>query len=220
MKLYDEDGRAVVVRRVGFVGSGMYGRVYKTSDLKCLKLYRRGIELDPDTNILIKNLELDNFCKIYKILFDEKGRYKGNLMEYYQKEKVDVLTLPSEYLLDNLRGLATSVLKLLDNKVFISDMNLDNAIINENEIRVIDTDLYVRREEYKDDVLYRYGVSSLQGLMLSIYLDSLRKYHSSSRIVDDEIAIERLFETPFDVNHTSKKLVRCKYPIDYVMKCR
>ena len=53
MKLYDEDGRAVVVRRVGFVGSGMYGRVYKTSDLKCLKLYRRGIELDRDTNILI-----------------------------------------------------------------------------------------------------------------------------------------------------------------------
>ena len=89
-----------------------------------------------------------------------------------------------------------------------------------NEIRVIDTDLYVRREEYADDVLYRYGVSALQGLMLSIYLDSLRKYHSSSRIVDDEIAIERLFETPFDVNHTSKKLVRCKYPIDYVMKCR
>ena len=58
-------------------------------------------------------------------------------MEYYQKEKVDVLTLPSEYLLDNLRGLAASVLKLLDNKVFISDMNFDNAIINENEIRVM-----------------------------------------------------------------------------------
>lgn len=220
MKLYDEDGNAVVVRRIGFVGSGMYGRVYKTSDLKCLKLYRRGIELDPDTNILIKNLELDNFCKIYKILFDEKGRYKGNLMEYYQKEKVDVLTLSSEYLLDNLRGLATSVLKLLDNKVFISDMNIENVIVNSNEIRVIDTDLYVRREEYKDDVLYRYGISALQGLMLSIYLDSLRKYHNSSRIVDDEMAIKNLFDNPFNVTEVSKKLVRCKYPIDYVKNLR
>ena len=220
MKLYDKDGEEVLVRRVGFVGSGMYGRVYRTSDLKCLKLYRKGIELDPDTNILIKNMELDNFCKIYKILFDEKGRYKGNLMEYYQKEKVDVLTLPSDYLLDNLRGLATSVLKLLDNKVFISDMNIENVIVNSNEIRVIDTDLYVRREEYKDDVLYRYGVSSLQGLMVSIYLDSLRKYHNSSRIVDDEMAIKNLFDNPFNVTKVSRKLVRCKHPIDYVMRCR
>ena len=220
MKLYDKDGEEVLVRRVGFVGSGMYGRVYRTSDLKCLKLYRKGIELDPDTNILIKNMELDNFCKIYKILFDEKGRYKGNLMEYYQKEKVDVLTLPSDYLLDNLRGLATSVLKLLDNKVFISDMNIENVIVNSNEIIVIDTDLYVRREEYKDDVLYRYGVSSLQGLMVSIYLDSLRKYHNSSRIVDDEMAIKNLFDNPFNVTEVSRKLVRCKHPIDYVMRCR
>ena len=45
MKLYDEDGRAVVVKRIGFVGSGMYGRVYRTSDLKCLKSLNKSSHL-------------------------------------------------------------------------------------------------------------------------------------------------------------------------------
>lgn len=208
---------------------GFYGKIYLFNNSKCLKIFKEPvqrnnqIDFEEKTYNQIKKLKLDNFYKLYDLYYNrELTKILGYLSKYYQSENVDILTMPTEYTLDNLCKLYNSFKKLSEHHIYTNDIHSGNVIINSKDIIVIDTDLYYKSSIETIDVILKENIYNLSDLFVDIYLSSLSKYNFPNKY--DKVNITSKIQTLFTMNTISgtdsviKKLIKYKYPIDYLKK--
>ena len=135
-------------------------------------------------------------------------------MKYYKNEPIDILTMPTDYTLDNFYNIYRSINKISKNKILINDMHIGNIIMNNNDIIIIDIDYYDKEYSATFDKINKSNYVSLINLFTDIYIESLRNHTNPS---PEEIkSILNLFSKSENVNMIAKKLKRYKYPIDYI----
>lgn len=220
MVFYNESGKRVVYDCTNRIGGELYGDVYKLSEEECIKICKDKNEApDKEVLMLIRSLMLKNYYEIYDLLYRKNGVLKAYTMKYYKNEDIDILTMPTEYTLDNLYNLYTSVEKLTKNNIFISDMHTGNIILSSDKITVIDVDLYTINKYYNSRGLRTKNSLALEYLFREIFLEALNEYHIEyPRTARDTIT--ELF-TSYSGNieeKVCKELSTSKYPIDYVRK--
>lgn len=224
MYFYDENKKRISVSVGKKIGEGQYGRVYKLSDDKCIKVYKNGCIVSSDVFNFIMEANLDNFCKLYRLLYNRKCDLKAIIMRFYVSEDIDILTMPMDYVLDNLRGLYGSVVRLAENRIFASDMHTDNVILGSSEITITDFDLYSFSELQGVEQLRKRNILALRYLFSSLFIEAINRYHAD--MMDDSMeqdvkSMFELYSASLDcsvLDRTCNKLVRYKYPIDYLRR--
>ena len=224
-KFYNESNKEIIINlsEDKLIGVGCFGVVYRLNENECFKRFNskepRGANYEE--LVFIRNLNLKNFYKIYDFVFDNNDILKGYTMKYYNNEKIDILTMPTEYTLDNLYNIYSSVLKITDNNIYLNDMGEHNIIMDNNKITIIDADWYsFNTFESKKALLYS-NIVELRYLFEEIYTNALEEYHDTYIDESSEFIISNLFKkiNKFTgIENFCRKLERYKYPIDYIKK--
>lgn len=224
MFLYNEKGKKVrcIINKDNIIGQGLYGSVYRLSANECVKIYKgkNSIEINPEVLKTIRELCLYNFYELHSLLYTKDGNFKGYTMKYYDDYDIDILTTTTEYTLDNLYSLRDSIQRMTVNNIYIHDMHTGNIILGDSEITVIDADLYTFNQIYDNNALRIKNFTALNNLFIEIYMDAIRKYHNEYFNYNTKEIIRQLFNS-FSEQTTykmSKKLIKYKYPIDYLKK--
>lgn len=232
MEVYTLDGNKNDFNTSNLFKQGFFGKIYLTDDNKCFKVFKQPLEreesldFEEDTFNEIKELKLDNFYELYDLYYNEElTQILGYLSRYYQSENIDILTMPTDYTLNNLCLLYNSFKKLSEHNIYTNDMHSNNVIVNRSNIIVIDVDLYYKGETIEEGFpldVFRENISNLNDLFLDIYFSSLNNHIFSSKY--DKINMARKIQRLFTMTTTSsvepiiKKLIKYKYPIDYLRK--
>ena len=219
MIFYTENNDVLRYKTNNKIGGETCGLVYKVSDDECFKKFRsKNMRIDKEMLLLVQRLGLENFCKIKRLLYNKNNILIGYLMEYYKKENIDILTMPIDYTIDNLCKLYNSVIKLSQNNIFINDMHTGNIIMNYNKIIIIDYDLYVMDGYFTGPLLEYKNIYSLIYLFKTIYKEALMEFHEEYNFEYNRNKIDNMFGmwTPDELDKTCKKLIKYRYPIDYI----
>lgn len=226
MIAYTEDKKRYNLDTDNFIDEGEYGRVYLTSNNKCLKIFKQSISrkdkmsFDEDVFNIIRKLKPKNIYTLGDLYYNKSlTRILGYLSEYYSKEDINILTMPVDYTFDNLYSLYDSFVLLSEYNIRISDTCPQNVILNNNGITIIDTDFYYIDANSNKLAIKKSNIYDLGELFSWIYMNSLKEIDFDKRSA--MIAkIERLFMPidTFGVEPVIKKLAKYKYPIDYLHK--
>lgn len=226
MIAYTEDKKRYNLDTDNFIDEGEYGRVYLTSNNKCLKIFKQSISrkdkmsFDEDVFNIIRKLKPKNIYTLGDLYYNKSlTRILGYLSEYYSKEDINILTMPVDYTFDNLYSLYDSFVLLSEYNIRISDACPQNVILNNNGITIVDTDFYYIDTNSNKSAIKKSNIYDLGELFAWIYMRSLEEIDFDKRSA--MIAkIERLFMPidTFGVEPVIKKLAKYKYPIDYLHK--
>ncbi len=217
---YDESKQKKTYRITERYAYGSLGSIYKISDDECLKLFRGTYPYDIDALRVLKELKPNNYYDIHELLFDANSLFVGYTMKFYHVDDIDITAMPTTYTLDNLYRLRDSVHLLSQNRLFVDDLHSGNTILDKDNITIIDADLYSinHDKEITKSELSRRNYRLLIYLFNTLYLESLED-HGKLHDVDD-IVIDDLFNPSDTVKTIERKLVKYKYPIDYIKKVR
>lgn len=217
MRFYNIDGEVNDYHLLNKIGGGSYSRVYMLSPFQCIKIFR---ELDNGINYedinFINSLDLDNFYKIYSLLFNKIGIFRGYTMKYYLPSNESIFLKSSNYTLDNFYSIKKSIATLSKHNIFIPDLHNDNVILGKDEITVIDTDIYSKTLLFDNNKLSIRNKRALFSLFRMIYIDNLCCYHYYTK--EDIKIVNDLFN--FNDPDKVKVLKKYKYPIDYINDMR
>ncbi len=224
MIAYTEDKKRYNLDTDNFIDEGEYGRVYLTSNNKCLKIFKQSISrkdkmsFDEDVFNIIRKLKPKNIYTLGDLYYNKSlTRILGYLSEYYSKEDINILTMPVDYTFDNLCSLYDSFVLLSEYNIRISDTCTQNVILNNNGITIIDTDFYYIDANSNKLAIKKSNIYDLGELFSWIYMNSLKEtdFNKRSAMIDK---IEKLFIPigTFGVEPVIKKLIKYKYPIDYL----
>ena len=215
---YDEFGK-IKEYNCKYLDSGFFGNIYRVGDDICLKIFTKNYDYDIEAIKKIKELKLDNFYQIYDLLFNKDNIFVGYTSKYYDNQNIDILSMETAYTLNNLYALYNSFNILSKEGIFVDDVNDENIIFDEKKITVIDTDLYCYN---KDKVNKRYLIRKNYHLLLylfsAIYYRALMK-KENNYIIDEaiiDIILDDLFDISKGIKCIEKKLIKYKYPIDYI----
>lgn len=224
MIAYTEDKKRYNLDTDNFIDEWEYGRVYLTSNNKCLKIFKQSISrkdkmsFDEDVFNIIRKLKPKNIYTLGDLYYNKSlTRILGYLSEYYSKEDINILTMPVDYTFDNLCSLYDSFVLLSEYNIRISDTCSQNVILNNNGITIIDTDFYYIDANSNKLAIKKSNIYDLGELFSWIYMNSLKEtdFNKRSSMIDK---IEKLFIPigTFGVEPVIKKLIKYKYPIDYL----
>jgi len=222
MILYNENGKQVSFKTNDKIGGESYGDIYKISETECLKVYKNIESVNKEVLEYIRNLHLKNYYEIYNFYNNRRGIFKAHTMKYYQDEDIDILTMPTEYTLDNLFGIQTSVDILTQNNIQIEDTHTGNIIMDNNNITIIDTDLYAFNRFHTKEQLQFKNIQKLEYLFREIYAEAIADYHSEYKDYKTMVLIRNMFKLYLqrEINEIYSELSKYKYPIDYIKKKR
>lgn len=228
---YREDGKIINrsdVEKLPPLPLGDYGKVYRCDDKAIKLLNNPGTRMQYKVVSAIKNLKLSNFYEIYDVLSCENTKCKsfaGTISKYYENSITDVLTTPSDYLLDSYYHLSNSFYILGQNGIAVNDFYSRNCVLAENGITVIDVDLYSLYDDISEAGLECVSRGNLFKLKYLFFLDLLTRHFYSFH--HDEFSSENISsilssfigDSKIDDDDTfSYNLYSYKYPIDYVKK--
>ena len=149
MKYYSEDNTEIIINNdiLNRINRGSGGAIYRLNDIECVKLYYLDTPFKIEKEIFdtMKELDLDNFCKLYNMVFNNKKELVGYTMKYYDTINENILLMGKDYLLDNFNSLYNSFIKLSDNRILANDLWIKNCLIGKN-ITVIDFDYYLKSD--------------------------------------------------------------------------
>ena len=211
--LYDEDGHKILINlNRGIIGYGLYGVVYQLGTDKCLKYISNDSYSHPEIIKEIMNMDLNNFYKIYKILYDNDNYFSGYIMKYYENIELDILSSQVDYTLSNFYNLTKDIEKISNKFILLKDMHSENIILDKDKIIVIDIDNSIFS---LNSNIYLNNIISLYNLFKNLYIDQINKYHKHT--LDELSVIKRLFTYRSNYN-IYDELKNYKYPIDYIKK--
>ena len=216
MIAYTEDKKRYNLDTDNFIDEGEYGRVYLTSNNKCLKIFKQSISrkdkmsFDEDVFNIIRKLKPKNIYTLGDLYYNKSlTRILGYLSEYYSKEDINILTMPVDYTFDNLCSLYDSFVLLSEYNIRISDTCTQNVILNNNGITIIDTDFYYIDANSNKLAIKKSNIYDLGELFSWIYMNSLKEtdFNKRSAMIDK---IEKLFIPigTFGVEPVIKKLIK------------
>lgn len=153
-------------------------------------------------------------CKIFWFFF----KIDAYTAKYYEKEDINILHLPTDYLLDNFRELENLFFTFSDNAILTEDLHSKNVIFTSQRIILIDPDCF---RLYKDNDLRirnKFRLVSLYRAILDnmLFLEQCTYGECSNfmgRLFDFEVK-----ETTDVTYEISKILKHTKKPIEYIEK--
>lgn len=219
--IYTSSGEVLSVeeiKKLPLIGEGGYGSVYKYDEDKVIKLLPCPF---PECNYsvieLICKLGLPNFYHIYDLLSESKTdkKYIGTISSYHKPEKLNIWTMPSDWLVENYERLQEAVIKLGEQEIKIIDMKKLNSIVNRSGITIIDVDKYWTLdfkciEDNLETFYYNFFIN-LIGWSLYDYDRNLWLLGESEEIIEDLIVSKE-----HNAKELSKKLSGFQRPIDYL----
>lgn len=213
IRLYDECAKRVNFDNPKYLSSGECGSVFKLANNKCLKYITDNYAYDVHAFQDIIELDLINFCQVYQLLFNENGLFSGYIMKYYDEAIKDILTTETEYTIESLKQLIISIAKITNKGILIRDLNNNNVILSSDLITVIDFDMY-KHVHLDHNTLAKYNYDFIMYLFKCLYLDNLKNNYQYT--TEESQKISALFNNRNTFDEISKKLIKYKYPIDYI----
>lgn len=217
---YDENGNKLTYDCQQRINKyhGINGRVYKTyddaiEDDLCIKLFNIGAILRIEEFKTIMNMDLDNFYKIYRILYNKRCKPKGYITKYYQPEGIDILTMPTDYTLHNFYALHNQGYRLSEVGIVIDDLHTGNVVLTKNGIIVLDVDNYYFGTIMTGHRVVAKNQNAINYLFRSLYYSALQSYHGYSA---NNPIVKELFSAYQRPDIVYKTLKRHKRPIDYI----
>lgn len=228
MRLYRKDGHSFSFDNTSPIDYGSFGKIYRLPSDICYKIFSSSLaiygtnsQFDEEIFNILKSLNLKNFYELYEIFYNKAlTRILGYSSKYYESEDIDILTLPTDYLLNNLYNIYDDIKKISKENIIVSDLHDGNVILNSNKMIIIDTDLYHKSFFNRDNEdIFKSNLYSLCSLFTCICYEALDMYHENEDIPNKE-RLNSLFRPSKDnsIDNVCKKLIRYKYPIDYLSK--
>lgn len=219
MYLFNQNLEKIQYKEENLIGTGSTSNVYKINDNRCIKVLNNKYEFNIEILDIIKNMQLENYYKIYNYLYNKNKKIKGYEIEYYKKSNINILNTSSEYTTYNFIRLYKSILKLSKENIFVSDLHTDNVIVTDNEIVVIDTDDYGKSVLYGKEELQERNIKTLLTLFANLYIESL----SHDLDISEILYLTKKIQCTFDskninetVNNIPKTLTKYKTPLQYL----
>lgn len=216
MKLcfYDKEGKLLIFNFDHRIDCGSCGNIYKINNEVCLKRFDKDAYYNEDAFEIVINMNLENFYKVYEMLYDREQEFAGYIMKYYQAENIDILTMPISWTLDNFYGLYDSIDKLTKKNILVEDLHDGNVIVNKDGITVIDIDMYKLLKIGLEDEVIFLNKKRLYFLFRDLYINSIVNNHCEMR--NSGLILNGLFDHREDISEVNNKLKKYKYPIDYI----
>lgn len=219
LKVYTDSGRTISLSKLEkkLLGYGTTAKIFKYRVSKVIKvLDEPGTEEQYDIAREIQGLSLPRFYHIEEVLANEPSgdkTYAGMITRYYRPGDIDIWTLPSSFLIKQIKQLRESAIILGRHKINIDDINTSNVLLVKDGIMVIDTDEYYRTEcECDEDNLIT--IRSCVDLIL------LNNYFNRNR--SENFSRFQLHEELLDIDPISdefhKTLLKYKRPIDWLYR--
>lgn len=225
MELYTSDRRIVNYdnsfnNRIG--NESASGSIYRLSNGDCLKVLNdQDSECNREELMLIKELQLPSFYRIYDFLYDSDDRFKGYTMKYYDSDVVDILGMPCDYTIDNIEGICSDLRRLASKSIIANDLRRDNVIISRDNIVVIDADLYTRLRYVETEAILERNIGILYRMFKDIYFESLRRFYGDDSMFNSYMeSISGLFFNNGyrNVDSVKRKLKCYRTPMEYVRR--
>lgn len=155
------------VNKLPLIATGSYGTVRKIDEDRAIKVINVfSPHANYNTICSIKNLRLPNFYYIYDVLSCPGKKiktYAGMICSFHQKERVDIWSMPSSFIIENYQNIQESAFRLGEKGIEMVDV-LGNMILNYSGITIIDADFYRQRRtqvveknlEYLDKSVFYY----------------------------------------------------------------
>lgn len=153
------------------VGNGAFGKVFKISPERCLKVLLEPESL-PDAEKVItflKEHNLPSFYRIYNNYYNNEGMLNAYEMKYYEKQNELLLYKLMEYYLDNFIQNSKDLTKISENNIKVCDVRGENVILTPEKIVLIDADCYTISSENKKEV-ERKNQDELKWLYINLLL--------------------------------------------------
>lgn len=157
--------------------SGSYGIIYDNLDGTLTKVIRFNT-VDPYSIIKIKELELDNFYKVFDILTLNNGKkeyLRAYKMNNIKRDNTKLLNSNIYYFINNIKIIMNSLKKLSDNYIISYDLHNRNLIINDDGMTVIDCDLYKHDTSYSCEAIYRHNIDILKRTIYEELHEEMKK---------------------------------------------
>ncbi len=181
-----------------------------------IKLIERYYQVSKDKNIVVSDL------------LENPGNYiiDAYTYEWVPSENIDILDMPIDYLIDNLKELLDLADYLSEYGLFIMDAKVENSVLNSEGIVLIDPDIYTfaRETSFKEflkiqdnDRIKSWNRHRIVDLIKAICFKSLQLKN-----IKKEGLVVELFEKPswdgtYDASIVEKKLRGYKSPLEYLV---
>lgn len=218
---YDKDGNEIFYDIDKSFDHGKYAHVYRLNENECLKLFNDNEDDDviDDMDVFkeLMNLDIDNFYKIYKLLYSGNDFIDGYVMKYYSKDVDDILSTDTDYLLGSINRLYETIKIISSKGINMCDLHAKNLILNKDGIIIIDGDDYFRD---KGCYLFNVNRKKLYNALCELLGSILDKYYKEEigRKKNRELykEIYRLFSIDNSPSIINSKVRSYKKPIDYL----
>lgn len=233
MDYYNSKGELINYNLTVPKHQGKSSRIFQLEDSYYLKQYfsysTSPVRMDLELFNILKKLNHPNTNKVLELYY-EKNKIKSveYLISHIQDIEVDayrylyiedsyrnIIKEPTEYLLYNLQELEKLAHIFTELGIWMKDLKRENTVYSKDRIILIDLDCCKLSKKSSHYDIHRNNMCCLQNL----FIDLFEKCKSYSYRYEDEV--DELFfldEDNFLTSSVSKKLSKCKTPLDYIKK--
>ena len=207
------------------IGSGHNADTYKVGDTT-LKIYHDDCYGDRISDKVFDNLKTVNnacFIKLRDKEYGDNNIIKQYYYDYIEKVNKLMIDLPMDYTYESIIKLQELLNMLNELRIYIEDANSENVIVSNNNIVVIDPDLYkiYNREslnnlkEHNRDFIIRY----ITDLWANEYVLK-HGFKYAKKLLDDINPLDKLFinESDFNIDGCIKDGFKCNTPDELITK--
>ena len=233
MTYYNSNGEKREYTNLKPFDSGDCGQLFSYDNDKLLKIYFERTHKDNRIKQYVyevaKEMNNSHLINISELLYNEKPNdldtqiVQAYTCEYIKKDDVDILTTPTEYLLENIHELDKIFKYFTSKKIVVDDVKPANTILQKDKIVLIDIDCF-RKVSYEDYILSYINEQTIPTLLEGIFLECYAK-HNIQNIKEAskfEIAIHDLFwyinSLPEEnrIKTIDELFKKYKYPVDAI----
>lgn len=202
------------------LGEGAFGKVFKLSPEKCLKVISDPDSLPEAEEIMsfFKEHKLPNFYEVVNLYYTYRGLFKAYEMKYYEKHSDLLLYRLMEFYLENFMQTAKDIDTLSQNNIKVCDLRGENVVITDDKVVIIDADCFDKSVLDKN-LLKVENQTQLKWLYINLLLRELldMSNYNSDIMYNIRQGLYSIFmgNTPEEVYNQIKSYKR---PIDLVRK--
>lgn len=234
MKYYNTNGKLVDFELGLPINNGQCSNIYKLDEDYAFKEYFKytsyRARMSYEIYKILKDLNYSHTNKVIELYYeydkiDNKNDLVNNLNNYMidgykylyiNEDNINILEMPSEYLLYNLSALENFIDSLIEQDVYALDLKRANTVYTSDKIILIDLDCLRKGPFANFNNIKEYNKKELTNLFINLFKNC------SSYLYQYEHEIISLFSVNISeksvTSSVSKKLINCKRPIDYIKR--
>ena len=213
---------------------GNCGTIYRLNKELCFKYYNKteiaDFILNEDMFQALKTINNPSLVNIKQLLYkDKESKFKAKayILEYYQSVYDNILTVPSEYLLDSLEKILKLAEELSKENIRVFDLRESNIILTNKNIVLIDPDRWYFNIIENEKSIEKSNINNITGFFQNIIRDNLNKTEREFLIKNnlfDYVIAGKLFPLTSNsdkaIKVLAKRLKGHNRPIDYIYNMR